>query len=125
METQRNVLGGILKPCCLDPVTGFYRDGYCRIDGYGGGEHLLCAIVTEKFLDFSFKQGNDLYTPDPELRFPGLKPGDKWCLCMARWKEALRFRIAPPLILESCHEKALQYVSLETLMQYALEDACA
>lgn len=122
MRKEKNILGGILKPCCLKPLTGFYRDGACRTGPDDHGTHIVCAKVTAEFLEFSKSRGNDLITPSPENRFPGLKPGDKWCLCAGRWKEALDFGLAPPIILESTHEKALEFVPLEILKEYGVDE---
>mgnify|MGYP006207283341 CR=1 FL=1 len=116
---ERNVLGGELLSCSYDPVTGFYRDGCCRTGDDDQGPHVVCARVTQAFLDFSLARGNDLITPRPQWRFAGLKPGDRWCLCVTRWTEALGAGVAPPVVLEATHEKALQHVSLTVLQQHA------
>ena len=116
---ERNVLGGELLPCSYDPLTGFYRDGCCRTGDDDQGTHVVCARVTQAFLDFSLARGNDLITPRPEWRFAGLKPGDRWCLCVTRWTEALQAGVAPPVVLEATHENALQHVSLTVLQQHA------
>jgi uncharacterized protein (DUF2237 family) len=110
-----NVLGEALVPCSYDPLTGFFRDGCCQTDDHDHGSHVICAKVTQAFLDFSLQQGNDLITPRPEYRFAGLRSGDRWCLCALRWKEAFQAGVAPPVILECTHEKALQYVTLAQL----------
>ena len=110
-----NVLGEPLIPCSYDPLTGFYRNGCCQTDAHDHGSHVICAKVTQAFLDFSLQRGNDLITPRPEHRFAGLRSGDRWCLCALRWKEAFQAGVAPPVILECTHEKALQYVTLEQL----------
>ena len=115
-----NVLGSPLEPCCQDPVTGFHRDGFCRTSEEDRGSHVICAIMTREFLDFSVAQGNDLVTPRPEFGFPGLKPGDKWCVCAARWKDALDADVAPPVIIEACHPRALEFVSLNDLQAHVL-----
>lgn len=115
---KKNVLGNPLESCCLAPKTGFFRDGYCRTDKYDYGRHVICAEMTEEFLTFTKEQGNDLSTPRPEFDFPGLKPGDRWCLCALRWKEAMEKGKAPPVILESCEESALKIVTLEILKKY-------
>ena len=117
----KNVLGTALVPCSFDPLTGYFRDGCCNTDETDGGSHLICARVTKKFLAFSLQRGNDLSTPRPEYRFAGLKAGDRWCLCAARWGEALAAGVAPPVILESCHEKALQFVTLADLTYHAYQ----
>ena len=115
----KNVLGGELKSCCTDPMTGFYRDGFCHTGANDVGSHVVCAKVTSEFLEFSKTRGNDLTTPHPEFNFPGLKDGDCWCLCALRWREALEEEVAPPVRLEACHENALQFVSLEDLQKHA------
>jgi uncharacterized protein (DUF2237 family) len=115
MTTQLNVLGAELVPCSYDPLTGYYRDGCCKQDAHDHGSHVICAKVTQAFLEFSLKRGNDLITPRPEHRFAGLVAGDRWCLCALRWKEAYEVGVAPPVILECTHQKALQFVSLAQL----------
>lgn len=120
-ERAKNVLGRPLSNCCLDPLTGFYRDGCCNTGTEDRGAHVVCAQLTEAFLTYSRERGNDLMTPQPHLGFPGLKPGDKWCLCATRWKEAYDDGVAPPVILASTHERALDYVPLEVLMKHALD----
>lgn len=119
-SVPKNVLGSKLLGCCTDPLTGFYRDGMCRTGTDDLGKHLICAIMTEAFLRYTRARGNDLSTPRPNLHFPGLQPGDKWCLGALRWKEALEGGVAPPVILESTHEQALEYVSMEDLERYAV-----
>ena len=119
-NTDRNVLQEPLKPCSLKPLTGFYRTGGCETGPEDAGVHVVCSRVTQAFLDFSTSRGNDLVTPRPEYGFAGLKPGDRWCLCAARWREALEAGVAPPVILESTHERALQVVELEALQAHAL-----
>jgi len=116
----RNVLGTPLVPCSRQPLTGFFRDGCCNTGPEDFGSHLVCAIMTAEFLAFSKSRGNDLSTPHPEWGFPGLKPGDRWCLCAARWAEALAAECAPQLILEATHEDMLDFVSLEDLKRHAL-----
>ena len=116
----KNVLGGELKCCCKKPLTGFYRDGFCRTGVDDTGRHTVCVEVTDEFLEFSMAVGNDLSTPRPEFNFPGLQDGDKWCLCVLRWKEALEAGVAPNVVLEATHEHSLQYVSLEDLREYAI-----
>lgn len=110
-----NVLGTPLVPCSYDPLTGFFRDGCCNTDAQDQGSHVICAKVTQAFLDYSLQQGNDLITPRPQYRFAGLKPGDRWCLCALRWKQAYAAGVAPKVILESTHVRALDYVTLEQL----------
>lgn len=113
----KNVLGTELKLCCSSPVTGYFRDGFCRTNQSDHGRHVVCAKLTDKFLNYTKRQGNDLSTPRPQFNFPGLKAGDKWCLCALRWKEAFEAGFAPPLILESTHEKALEYISKDILLE--------
>ncbi len=120
MDPDRNVLGGELQPCSVDPLTGFYRTGSCSTGSEDFGCHAVCAQLTEEFLTFSKAAGNDLSTPAPQYGFPGLKPGDRWCVCAPRWKEALDAGAAPPVILEATHEAALKYVSRSILEEYAL-----
>lgn len=115
-----NVLGGELEPCSLDPLTGFYRDGRCRTEGRDPGFHVVCAVMTEEFLEFSRRVGNDLSTPRPEWDFPGLRPGDRWCVVAARWQQALEAGVAPPVVLEATHASALEFVSLEDLEAHAV-----
>jgi uncharacterized protein (DUF2237 family) len=116
-----NVLGTELKCCCRDPMTGFFRDGYCRTCSDDIGQHTVCVKVTQEFLDFSMLDGNDLVTPHPEWGFPGLKPGDKWCVCVTRWKSALDHDRAAAVDLEATHSSALEFVTLEELKAHALE----
>ena len=117
MAEEKNVLDTPLQTCCTDPITGFYRDGRCVTGPQDSGKHVICAQVTEEFLLFSQGRGNDLINPVPAYNFPGLRPGDRWCLCASRWKEAYEAGVAPPVILEATHEAALQYVSLEALQE--------
>ena len=119
---EKNVLGGDLLACSYDPLTGYFRDGCCATRGQDGIAHLVCVQVTREFLEFSAARGNDLVTPRPELDFPGLKPGDRWCLCVSRWKEALDTGAAPPVLLAATHEKALEVVTLEQLRAHASPD---
>ncbi|WP_114653851.1 DUF2237 family protein [Polynucleobacter necessarius] len=118
-DASLNVLGQPLVPCSFDPLTGFFRDSCCKTNEQDLGSHLACAIVSNDFLQFSLKRGNDLITPRPEYQFPGLIAGDQWCLCLNRWIEALEANCAPMIKLESTHIKALEKVSLEVLEQYA------
>lgn len=115
---MNNIFGEPLQVCCEKPLTGFYRDGYCRTNNEDRGKHVVCAIVTAEFLQFSKNKGNDLITPRAEYNFEGLKPGDKWCLCILRWKEAFEAGCAPPVVLASIHENALQYVSLANFISH-------
>lgn len=117
----RNVLGTDLAPCSTDPMTGFFRNGLCDTCGEDRGMHTVCAEMTDEFLAFSRDQGNDLITPHPEYRFPGLKAGDRWCLCLGRWLEALEADKAPRVVLESCHAGVLEYIDLETLKNHAVD----
>ncbi|RUL88674.1 DUF2237 family protein [Tautonia sociabilis] len=116
----KNVLGGNLEACGIDPMTGFFRDGCCHTGADDIGLHLVCAEVTREFLDFSRRRGNDLVTPMPQFGFPGLKPGDRWCLCVERWKEAMEAGVAPPVVLEATHISTLEFVSIEELKAHAL-----
>lgn len=118
--TALNVLGTALVACSFDPLTGFFRDGCCNTDHDDHGTHVVCARVTADFLAYSTQRGNDLITPRPEFRFVGLRPGDRWCLCANRWKEALQAGVAPPIYLEATHVKALELVSLAQLQAHAL-----
>jgi uncharacterized protein (DUF2237 family) len=117
----RNVLGGPVQPCSDRPLTGFYRDGCCNTGDDDLGMHVACVKVTREFLEFSLSRGNDLITPHPEFGFPGLKPGDKWCLCAARWSEALNAGIAPQIVLAATHEAMLEYAPLAELKKYAID----
>lgn len=121
MAEAKNVLGGALETCSTDPMTGFFRDGCCHTGAGDFGVHVVCAQVTEAFLTYTKAQGNDLSTPQPIYNFPGLKPGDRWCLCAARWKEAYEDGVAPPVVLESTHAAALRIVPLELLQEKALD----
>ena len=122
-RSARNVLGTDLLPCSLDPVTGFFRDGCCHTDATDLGRHIICCRVTEAFLQFSAQQGNDLITPVPEYGFPGLKPGDQWCVCAARWIQAWRQNAAPGVVLAATHESALELIPLAVLQKFALDGA--
>jgi uncharacterized protein (DUF2237 family) len=121
MANATNVLGTALATCCTSPMTGFYRDGCCNTGGGDMGVHIVCAQVTAEFLAFSKAQGNDLSTPMPAFEFPGLKPGDRWCLCAARWQEALEAGVAPPVLLQATHATAVEHVSLADLKDHALD----
>ncbi|MDJ0556683.1 MAG: DUF2237 domain-containing protein [Microcoleaceae cyanobacterium MO_207.B10] len=120
MTETLNVLGQKLEICCTSPVTGFYRDGFCQTGPTDFGSHVVCAEVTEEFLEFTKACGNDLSTPIPEYSFPGLKPGDRWCLCASRWRQALDAGVAPPVILSATHQKALEVVRLEVLQEHSI-----
>lgn len=115
----KNVLGGKLATCSLSPKTGFYRDGCCKTGAQDVGTHTVCAVMTAEFLEFSRGRGNDLITPRPEFDFPGLKPGDKWCLCASRWREAFDAGCAPLVDLNATHERTLEFASLADLQQHA------
>ncbi len=118
---DKNVLGGTLAPCSHSPRTGFYRDGCCNTGPEDVGLHVVCAQMTAAFLDFSIAHGNDLVTPVPEHGFPGLQPGDRWCLCAARWREALDAGVAPPVILAATHEETLAIIALDDLTRNAID----
>ena len=120
-EKQKNILGTELQSCCNDPITGFLRDGYCRTNQMDLGTHVICAVVTDEFLEFTKSKGNDLSTPRPEYQFPGLTAGDGWCLCAMRWKEAHDAGAAPPLKPESTHEKALEFIDKSSLEKYYIQ----
>ncbi len=115
----KSVLGGDLEACSLDPLTGFYRDGCCGTGPDDRGTHVVCAVMTADFLTFTRSRGNDLSTPRPEYRFPGLEAGDRWCLCVSRWREALEAGVAPPVVLEATNATALEVVTLEELKAHA------
>ncbi len=121
MSQPRNVLNTELEPCSFEPLTGFYRDGCCRTGRDDIGMHTVCVQATESFLEFSRRVGNDLSTPIPEYDFPGLKPGDRWCLCCLRWKEAFEAGVAPPVYLEGTHISVLEFVDLEVLQDFAID----
>ena len=116
-----NVLGQALQPCSFEPLTGFFRDGCCRTDKTDIGEHIVCVVLSTKFLSFSQQRGNDLSTPRPEYGFAGLKAGDRWCLCATRWLEALQAGAAPQIVLAATHENILDLISLETLVEYGVD----
>ena len=118
---DKNVLGGVLAPCSTAPRTGFYRDGCCNTGPEDLGLHVVCAQMTADFLVFARAQGNDLITPVPEFGFPGLKPGDRWCVCAATWRQAFDAGVAPPVVLAATHEEALAVIALEALKQHALD----
>lgn len=121
MSKAKNVLGTPLEPCSLDPLTGFYRNGCCDTGRGDFGVHVVCIEATAEFLAFSKSRGNDLSTPVPEYQFPGLKPGDRWCLCATRWQEALEAGMAPRVVLAATHMAALEFVALEDLKKHALD----
>jgi len=120
-KVQKNIFGENLQACCFKPVTGFYRDGYCNTGDQDYGTHTVCAIMTEDFLKYTLSKGNDLSTPKPQYNFPGLQPGDKWCLCALRWYEAYKAGYAPNVVLEATNEKTLQMVPIEALIEKAFK----
>lgn len=120
-EVGRNVFGEPIEPCGLDPLTGFFRDGRCNTGAADRGRHVVCAKMTAEFLEFSAQMGNDLVTPRPEAGFPGLSPGDRWCLCAARWLEAFEAGVAPPVFLRATHEAVTEIVPLVDLKSRALD----
>ncbi len=122
MALPKNVLGTELQTCSLDPLTGFFRDGCCRNGPGDVGLHLVCAEMTREFLEYSLERGNDLVTPNPSFGFPGLEPGDRWCVCVERWKEALQANVAPPVHLEATHISVLEFVELEELRAHATHE---
>ena len=119
-KDAKNVLGRPLETCSIEPMTGFFRDGCCQSSDRDPGLHIVCAKMTQDFLAFSRSKGNDLSTPRPEFNFPGLKPGDQWCLCAARWVEAAKEDKAPPIYLEGTHEAVLKYIPLDILLEFAI-----
>jgi len=120
MAEQKNVYGNPLTPCCYDPMTGWYRDGFCKTDNRDAGVHTVCAQMTEQFLSYTKTKGNDLSTAHPPV-FPGLKPGDRWCLCAARWKEAFMAGLAPPVVLSATHQNSLRITTLSELARFDAE----
>jgi uncharacterized protein (DUF2237 family) len=120
-SSPRNVLGDRLDVCSTEPKTGFFRDGCCSTNGEDVGSHTVCAVMTAAFLEFSQSCGNDLSTPMPQFGFPGLRPGDRWCLCAPRWREALEAGCAPRVVLRATHEGALEHCSLADLKRFALD----
>lgn len=118
-EQSKNVFGEPITVCSEDPQTGFYRNGCCDSDKDDAGRHMVCAVMTDEFLGFSKAMGNDLSTPMPQYNFPGLKAGDRWCLCVLRWKEAYDANMAPKVVLEATNEKALDFVSMEEFLKLA------
>jgi uncharacterized protein (DUF2237 family) len=122
-EQPRNVLGGPLALCGCQPMTGWFRDGSCRTNGADLGSHTVCCVVDERFLSYTRAQGNDLSTPMPQYGFPGLQPGDGWCVCAARWLEAYEDGMAPPVRLEACEQSCLELIPLEVLQAHAVAAA--
>jgi uncharacterized protein (DUF2237 family) len=124
LETRimaRNVLGGPLQHCSREPMTGYYRNGCCDTGAGDNGVHVVCVVATEAFLAFSRERGNDLSTPRPQWEFPGLKPGDRWCLCAARWREAFDAGVAPPVVLRATHIAALEFIELADLKRHGID----
>lgn len=121
MDAKLNVLGEALATCSENPITGFYRDGCCNTEKADVGSHTVCTRVTAEFLDFSREMGNDLSTPRSEFGFPGLRPGDQWCLCAARWQQALQAGVAPKVVLQATHAAALKHVKLSDLKRHAID----
>ena len=121
MHESSNVLGGPLEACSHDPKTGYYRTGACDTGATDFGSHTICAVMTQEFLEYTRLRGNDLSSPNPESGFPGLRPGDRWCVCAGRWKEAMEAGVAPPVVLVSTHSAALDVVSLEELRAHAVD----
>lgn len=121
-NVSKNVFGEPLEVCSSDPLTGFYRNGCCDSGPDDMGRHMVCAVMTDSFLEFSKQMGNDLSTPVPQYRFPGLKAGDRWCLCVLRWKEAYDAGMAPKVILQATNELALNYVTIDQLLDYAYKE---
>ena len=117
----KNVLGSDLVSCSTDPMTGWYRNGLCETGDGDVGLHCVCAVMTDGFLAFTRSRGNDLSTPNPAYGFPGLRPGDRWCLCVLRWKEALEAGVAPPVVLESTHMATLEFVDLDVLQAHEMD----
>ena len=118
---DKNIFGEPLKPCCKNPITGYFRDGFCRTDKSDFGNHTVCVKITNEFLDFSKSKGNDLITPNPIYNFSGLKEGDMWCLCALRWQQAFEAGCAPKVELESTDEKALKYININDLILHAIK----
>ncbi|MBI2424019.1 MAG: DUF2237 domain-containing protein [Candidatus Hydrogenedentes bacterium] len=125
MAGAKNVLGSDLQECSRDPLTGFYRDGCCNTGADDIGLHIVCIRATAEFLEFSRERGNDLSTPHPEMNFAGVQPGDQWCLCAMRWKEALDAGMAPPVVLEATHISALEFVDMKDLRAHAVDVGAA
>lgn len=121
-EDALNVQGTALMPCSYDPLTGYFRDGCCNTDESDHGSHVVCVRVNAEFLAFTAERGNDLTTPRPQYRFAGLQPGDRWCLCANRWREALEASFAPPVVLESTHASALKFVTLQQLEKHRFQN---
>ena len=118
---QTNVYGDLIEECCSNPITGFYRDGFCHTDKIDRGLHIVCALINDEFLDFSKSRGNDLSTPRPEFDFPGLKAGDSWCVCAERWKEAYEHGFAPKIYLKKTNKKTTSIIDIEILKEFAID----
>ena len=118
-EMVTNIFGDEVEACCYDPMTGYFRDGFCNTDEHDYGSHVVCAVMTDDFLEFSKSKGNDLSTPRPEFNFPGLKEGDRWCVCAGTWQDAAEAGVACPVVLEATHEEALAVCDLEMLQRHA------
>ena len=118
---QTNVYGDLIDECCSNPITGFYRDGFCHTDKTDRGLHIVCALINDEFLDFSKSRGNDLSTPRPEFDFPGLKAGDSWCVCAERWKEAYEHGFAPKVYLKKTNKKTTSIIDIEILKEFAID----
>lgn len=121
VDPSLNVFGEPLLPCSSDPVTGFFRDGCCNTGDHDSGSHTICVHISDEFLQYTLSRGNDLGTPRPEFGFPGLKPGDHWCVCASRWREAYNNKMAPKVLLARTHQKALKIVPMDILRQYAID----
>ncbi|RAP36101.1 DUF2237 domain-containing protein [Candidatus Marinamargulisbacteria bacterium SCGC AAA071-K20] len=121
MKSQKNVLGNPLRACCMQPVTGFTRTGFCELHPEDQGLHTICIVISDDFLKFSKSSGNDLSTPVPGYQFPGLKEGDKWCLCATRWKDAYDAGVAPKIVISATHESVLEIVDVSILKRYAID----
>ena len=120
-EMVTNIFGDEIEACCYDPMTGYFRDGFCNTDEHDYGSHVVCAVMTDDFLEFSKSKGNDLSTPRPEFNFPGLKEGDSWCLCAARWLEAYQYNSAPKIYLKKTHLESLRIIDFDILKEYAID----
>lgn len=118
---QNNIFDEPIEECCSNPITGYFRDGFCHTDTLDRGLHIVCSLITSDFLSFSKARGNDLSTPRPEFNFPGLKEGDSWCVCAERWKEAYEYGFAPKVFLKRTHKKASMIIDLDILKEYALD----
>ena len=120
-KQAKNIVGGDLACCCTSPITGFFRDGFCHTNAIDRESHVVCAVVTQAFLDFTASRGNDLSTPIPEYQFPGLQAGDKWCLCAYRWQEAYHAGAAPQVLAKATHEKAVEIIDKDTILTFCID----